>query len=392
MRIERDNNPGSLYQNRLKNIAGDILDDKCLFFLGAGASLGPEPSLPTAARLSRELAGECHLDFGSPSGVSPSVPSATASQKTEIQATPQITLAEVSLPTPAKLSQEMAGEVHLDWYDYIPLSTIAFYFESYRTRDELNKFLVKRLARPDIKPSPTIRKLIELIGLMEKPQKDRPQKTTLTITTNYDDMFERAYREHFNNREPEVIIYKGAHDPHDQDAKLNVTPHGPLERSAQFWRPEKATVLYKMHGCISQPQGKGLVITEEDYINFLTNALDQHAHERTLLNHIKGEFGYRTILFIGYSLSDWNFRAIFKASVEKHTDRTFRSYAVQYRDPAQPMSTLERTRSESLTTFWHDKKVDILNADAHVFMKDLLLAVTTAGRFPPDSEAFGATA
>lgn len=333
MRYERDTHPASFYQAKLKSIARNILADKCMFFLGAGASLGPKPSLPAAASLSREMAGECQLD----------------------------------------------------WYDYIPLSTIAFYYESYFARDELNEFLVNRLRRPEIPPSPTMYKLIELLGLMETRG-----KTTFTITTNYDEKFERAYRETFNNREPETVIYQGAHDPHDRDAKLNLTPSGPLQRDALSWKPEQPTVLYKMHGCISKPQGKGLVITEEDYINFLTNALNEDDHDKTLLNYIKSEFGYRTILFVGYSLSDWNFRAIFKATVEKHKDRDFRSYAVQFRDPAQPMSALEKVRWESEANFWNEKKVDILMADAHEFMKDLLKVVREQGGFPPPPEAFHA--
>jgi hypothetical protein len=380
MRIERDLSPGSLYQARLKNIARSILADKCMFFLGAGASLGPEPSLPTAAKLSREMAGECQLDFGGSSVSSRPAPSEKPVLGNATQASP----VEESLPTVANLSREMAGECQLDWYDYIPLSTIAFYYESYFTRDDLNAFLAKRLRRPDILPSPTIRKLMELISLMETKQ-----RTTFTITTNYDDKFERAYRDKFN-RAPDVIIYKGAHDPHDRDAKLNCTPNGPLQREAQYWRPDEPTVLYKMHGCILQPEDKGLVITEEDYINFLTNALNEDDHEKTLLNYIKGELGYRTILFIGYSLSDWNFRAIFKATVEKHKERGSRSYAVQFRNPDQPMSALEKARWESVTTFWHEKKVDILVADAHAFVTDLLLVVRGEGGFPPEAFHAGA--
>ena len=147
-----------------------------------------------------------------------------------------------------------------------------------------------------------------------------------------------------------------------------------------------------MHGCISQPQGKGLVITEEDYINFLTNALNEEAHDKTLLNHIKGEFGYRTILFIGYSLSDWNFRAIFKATVEKHEDRGYRSHAVQFRNPAQPMTSVETARWESAASFWNEKMVDILMVDANVFISDLDAILRAEGGFGPDPEAFGATA
>ena len=117
-----------------------------------------------------------------------------------------------------------------------------------------------------------------------------------------------------------------------------------------------------MHGCISQPERQGLVITEEDYINFLANALGEHNGDKTILNYVKGEFAMSTILFIGYSLSDWNFRAIFKATVESRLDRKDnRSYAVQFRDPTKRESELEQARWDSVIDFWNEKKVDIIS-------------------------------
>lgn len=322
MLYEHNLEVGSDYQSIVETIASSLLAGKCMFFLGAGASVGPSPSLPTASELSAEMATKCKLE----------------------------------------------------WHEYIPLSTIAFYYESIKTREGLNSFIKERIDRKidgrKIGPSPTIKKLMSVLRILEARLRPR-QLPIFTITTNYDQQFEDAYEEEFKSK-PEILIYKGAHDPHDGNAKLNCTPYGPLQ-DPFGWRPAEETksVLYKMHGCISQPQQKGLVITEEDYINFLANALREHDPEKTLLTYIKAELGQRIVLFIGYSLSDWNFRAIFKGTVEKHKDREQRSYAVQFRNPASPLSALQNR----ITIFWHEKKVDILNANAESFMDDLMAAV-----------------
>jgi hypothetical protein len=233
----------------------------------------------------------------------------------------------------------------------------------------LNSFLVDRIGDPKIKPSRTIQTLIEVIASLE-----RRGKTTLVVTTNYDQMFEAAYEKRFK-RKPEVVIYKGAWNPNDRQKLLNCAPDGELRSLAQFWCPSpgKRTVLYKMHGCISQPQRQGLVITEEDYINFLANALNEHDADKTILNYVRGEFTMRTILFIGYSMADWNFRAIFKATVESRLDKKEnRSYAVQFRNPQREESKLERARWDSVAEFWNEKKVDIISLTASEFMADLL--------------------
>jgi SIR2-like domain len=321
MLYRRDPDPKSIYHAKLTNIARRMLDDKCMFFLGAGASWSPPPALPTADDLSKEMADRCGLN----------------------------------------------------WHKYIPLSTVAFYYESYFTRNDLNALLIERICLQGVDPSPTLQKLMEILEVLESRD-----QMTYTFTTNYDEQFESAYRNKFN-RDPNVVIYKGAHDPLDKTAKLNCTPRGELPFRARNWRPDKKvkTVLYKIHGTISQPEKKGMVITEEDYINFLANSLGDRDDEKKLLTYLMGELGVRTVVFIGYSLSDWNFRAIFKATVEESSDKDSRSYAIQYTDPSVPPLPLDEVRSKSQELFWNDKAVDILNVDAAQFIDDLMEVLST---------------
>ncbi len=312
--IDENGQPTYRYKSTLERLASHLLEGKCLPFLGAGASVDPnKPDIPTAARLSELLARKCDLR----------------------------------------------------WHEYIPLSTIAFYFEFYFARDDLNKFLAKQIGNPDIEPSASVEKLVEVIRVVEEHQ-----GPLLVVTTNYDQHFEKTYQK-ATGRPPEVIVYKGGHNPNDRMAKLHAN-------ADEWWDVGDRSALYKMHGCISDPSGQNLVVTEEDYVNFLTNALSQDEKKR-VLHPVRGKIARGTILFLGYSLSDWNFRVIFKSTAERVEARTTKSYAVQYNPkPEEEMTDLERARQDSLVEFWGDKKVDIINVDGAQFMGDLLLAVQRA--------------
>jgi SIR2-like domain len=311
--ISRDIDEGR-YAAAITTIASELLrednEGQCLIFIGAGASVSPgQPSLPSGATLSAELAAKCTLE----------------------------------------------------WHDYIPLSTIAFHYEYYYNRDQLNSFLRERLTNRNIQPSPTISTLAKIIRLLETSK----NSTVFVVTTNYDQHFERAYQLEAGHS-PEVIIYNGGVDANDDRAVLYSYMGQPITCR---WLPKRSTYLYKIHGCISQPGGRNLVITEEDYVNFLSNALHYDERKR-LLNYATSRFAEGPILFVGYSLSDWNFRVVFKATAERnHRD----CYAVQYiKESKGP----RRSAWNAAVDFWGEKRVRIINEDGARFMQDLLEAVT----------------
>lgn len=305
--VDDENKPTYTYEPVLESIAEQILKGNCLFFLGAGASYDSKrKSLPTAKVLSRDMAHKCGLE----------------------------------------------------WHDYIPLSTIAFYYEFVRGRKKLNAYLKECIHDEKIEPSRTIEYLIDIICILEEKKEQ-----TFVITTNYDTHFERAY-ERVTKRKPEVITYTGGQDFN----KSNIELHTGLNASTSDWFQTELTTLYKIHGCISDSTDRNLIITEEDYVNFVTNALSQDERKR-LLRHALARIQNSTILFVGYSLTDWNFRVIFKATTE---GKESESYALQKHIASDGVPTLEQARWESSVKFWDDRNVDIINAEGTDFMADLL--------------------
>jgi NAD-dependent SIR2 family protein deacetylase len=267
-------------------------------------------------------------------------------------------------PDANELSAELAKQCGLEWIEYVPLATTAFFYESVYSRTGLHKFLRDKIDRQDILPSETVEAVAELALILQKRG-----KAVFIVTTNYDQTFERAYRKLADGVDPNVIKYRGAISPHDKAAELY---DGLKGKSPQYWRARPGqTYLYKMHGCISEAEGNKpmVVITEEDYVNFLANALHEISTRRVLYE-LTSRMAGSTTLFIGYSLSDWNFRVIFKATAEGTGDQP--SYAIQYKSKAAGAVEFERQRWNAAVRFWDRKSLTVINCEAHQFVRYLI--------------------
>jgi hypothetical protein len=169
-------------------------------------------------------------------------------------------------------------------------------------------------------------------------------------------------------------VYNGGTDAN----RLSAVLHPGITVRPALWLPRSPTTLYKLHGCISIPESRqmeppelhNLVITEEDYINFLSNAMSNDPF-KPLPTHLLARIAESTTLFIGYGLTDWNFRVVFKATAERNDKK---GYAVQlFRGESARRNAVERRRAA--VEFWGQKKVDIINVDGATFLADLAAAI-----------------
>jgi hypothetical protein len=175
----------------------------------------------------------------------------------------------------------------------------------------------------------------------------------LVLTTNYDRLFERALRE--AGKEPELSIYNK-----DRKSISHDRQHSP-ESEAPMWNPQTPFLL-KLHGDLEDEEEGGddnapdsIVITEEDYLHFVMRLAQKEPHNpvpHNVLNFLaKG-----MILFIGYSLKDYNLRLLFRSlRWEKNFARIDNSYAVDRRhDPV--MSEVLKSPDYKITpvtaNFW----------------------------------------
>jgi hypothetical protein len=167
------------------------------------------------------------------------------------------------------------------------------------------------------------------------------------------------------NREVLEQAFSEEIKPHKRSYEVLVQPihgfKGADENDARKALSESdSVILYKLHGSFSDAKptkDSRPVVTEEDYIEFLTFV---GANGEGIDNQIKEKIKDSTLLFLGYSLEDWNFRALFKGLVEKVTpEERPLSYAIQ-KEP-----------SEFWKDFWREKSVRIFDVDLQVFANEL---------------------
>jgi hypothetical protein len=194
-------------------------------------------------------------------------------------------------------------------------------------------------------------------------------KPLLIVTTNYDDLTEKAFAlanrpyylvSHLTDREDwaEAVLW-WKYDPTRQGvAQPEVFNPEPVHPNllSRFVDLEAATVIYKMHGTvdIGRNEWSSYVITEDDYVDFLSRMTDKTAIPAMFIEY----FNNRHILFLGYGLRDWNFRVVLRDLLRHRRSRRV-SWAIQH-NPSQ----LEKE-------LWGKRGVDIYDMDIKEFESKL---------------------
>ncbi len=223
----------------LAEIAESVRAGQCILFLGAGVHHAPPragfvyPAAyrpPMGSSLSRTLAAEC--DF----------------------------------------TKRLPNESTLN------LQRVSLFYERQRSRSALIS-RIRSEVQYGRRPSPILRALARM-------------NFPLIITTNYDQLFEKALAS--ENKQPRVSVYS-------PDRFTTIRDYAPST---------KQPFLFKIHGDIDVPDS--VVITDEDYIQFVMRMTD-----RDPFNPVPETFVYHLkrwpTLSLGYSLMDYNLRLLFKS-------------------------------------------------------------------------------
>jgi hypothetical protein len=138
----------------------------------------------------------------------------------------------------------------------------------------------------------------------------RPQPPyQLIVTTNYDDVLERAFRE---AEEPfDLVTYDAEgterarfiHHPHEGKSTRILDPNNYADLTT-----DDRTVILKIHGAVDRAdiQRDSYVITEDHYIDYLARTDVSRLIPVTLVQILRRSH----CLFLGYGLRDWNLRVI----------------------------------------------------------------------------------
>jgi hypothetical protein len=296
-----------------RTITSALIAGRVVPFLGAGVNMcgrpeaaewkaGESPFLPNGGELARHLAGS----FGCPSSESQDL----------LRATQYIAVT----------------------YGYGPLY------------EELH-----RLFDGDYPSTDLHRFLAELPSMLR--QAGHPPRYQLLVTTNYDDLLERAFRQ---AGEPfDLVVYvaegeqrgKFKHWPPDGEPVLIEKPneYGGLSL-------DKRPVILKIHGAVDRVNSErdSFVITEDHYIDYLTRTDLSNLVPAVLAAKLRRSH----FLFLGYSLRDWNLRVIFHR-IWGEQRLSFNSWAIQLNP------------SELDEKFWRRRDVEILDLRLEEYVEAL---------------------
>jgi SIR2-like domain len=186
----------------------------------------------------------------------------------------------------------------------------------------------------------------------------------LIITTNYDDLIEKAFKEvpydmiiHVCDPKLGDCVFL-QHHKRSKDGRrwVDTKPRKVIPNKLDGIDLSKTTVIYKMHGTIDRRDKSNAqyVISEDDYIEFLTRMTKNTA----IPSKVAEVFSTRHFLFLGYGLRDWNLRVVLNG-IQGTGASNYTSWAIQY----QP-SDLE-------SRFWEKRNVVVYDVDLRQFVTRL---------------------
>jgi len=252
---------------------------------------------------------------------------------------------KVFVPTATELANYLARKSEFPAEETIDLAKVAQYYSLIGGRAPLYRELHSIFNR-DFPLSP----LHTFLASINHP--------LLIITTNYDDLIERAFLK--QGREFDVVVHITDPSIGDRVMWLEHGSKSPIEIS-----PNKldidlktVTVIYKMHGAIDRqsPDRDQYVITEDDYIDFLVRMTKNKAIPAIFAEPFQASH----FLFLGYSLRDWNLRVILnriQSELRRPLDVT--SWGIQYKP-----SLMERK-------FWQRRGVEVYDLFLNEFVQEL---------------------
>lgn len=265
------------------------------------------------------------------------------------------------LPSGAELAGHLAARGRYPVHEELDLLRVSQYVDAARGEDELYLYLREVF---DSEYSPT--SLHRLLARAARVLGEAGLPQLLVVTTNYDDLVERALAE--ESLEFDVVWYEAKQNAEARGRFVHRAPGG---KPAVIARPNKYTglpiklerpAILKLHGCLDRESAgdDSYVITEDSYIDYLSGgdvgALIPIALQQQMTSN--------SLLFLGYSLSDWNLRVILNR-IWGARKLNVKSWAVQ-REPADP------NESKIEQALWETREnVELVYCELSEYVKEL---------------------
>ena len=260
-------------------------------------------------------------------------------------------------------SKEILSELSNDWtklYDYpfedsSQLSRVAQFIaidkgDPMYPKKALSKML-KEIKPPDFskfKDSPYL-----ILSSLNLP---------IYITTNYDHSLEEALRFHKKKPHSEVCRWFD-----DLKIWLDNANKRSVLKSNKYKPSSDEPLVYHLHGDMDIPQS--LVLTERDYIQFIIN-LSKEKEKDIFPPILRSALATSSLLFIGYSLEEINFRIIFQAVLGLQVG-DLRENSISVQLPPRLDQKKRKKALKYLREYIKDQKVHVYWGNSDSFCNDL---------------------
>lgn len=259
------------------------------------------------------------------------------------------------LPSGGELAEHLAAKFKYPWEDRHDLLRVSQYAAIMEGTGPLYSEL-RRLFNADYEPTSLQRFFASLPAALR--QRGHPSGGMLIVTTNYDDLMERAFEE--VKEEFDLVSYV-AEDREQRGKFWHWSPDG---KARIIDKPNKyrglsldtRSVILKIHGAIDRDNSErdSFVITEDNYIDYLTRTDISNLVPVTVAAKLRNSH----FLFLGYSLRDWNLRVILHR-IWGEQKLSWKSWAILLNP--QPFDQ----------EFWRKRDVDIYNASLEDYIASL---------------------
>lgn len=239
-------------------------------------------------------------------------------------------------------------------------------------RDELLTYLHDRLLEEYsqiLTPEEKALELTELIAALGKRRREQePHEAYSTlaglpfpiyITANPDSLLEMALEE--AGKQP-LVRYS------HWNPRL-ITPQAVLEKDQPLAISPQTPLVYHLFGVLEDRHS--LVVSEDDYFEFMMWVNNLSA-PLPLPNEVLGAWRLNALLFLGFEMSEWSFRVLFRSILNterRNQDRDYKSVAVQLQ-PGDDNLNPERARGY-LEKFFREDKLEIYWGNADDFLREL---------------------
>lgn len=278
------------------------------------------------------------------------------------------------LPTPQDLARLWAERHGYPFASKDELPRVAQYlassqgedFPRYEALDTLKQLLTDRLPealRPKKTPD-TLTALIQAAGWTALTADDPNEahgvlaslNLPLYITTNSDSFMIEALRAAGRQPTRELCRWNRNLD--------NLPSH--FEDDPNYVPTPEAPLVYHLFGTDEEPDS--LVLTEDNYLDYLVRV---SAELDRIPAYIRGAMANSSLLFVGYSLTDWEFRVIMRGLVSTVDQRRrFKHVAVQLE--FEDAATADTTAVQSfLQQYFQDAEINVFWGTTQQFVAEL---------------------